>query len=81
MKNTMDDFRKRVKEARKNSGISQQQLADKMSNLLDNRTISRVSISLWESENVRYKGVDAANLLKFCRVLNVDPYWIMFGLN
>lgn len=35
------------------------------------------TISDWESGGI--KAIEAENMLKLCKILEVDPYWLMFG--
>jgi SOS-response transcriptional repressor LexA len=68
---------KRIKKARLIAGLNQQALADAISQFGDGRTVSRTAVVQWESETTR--GIEAANLLKAAKVLNVAPEWLQFG--
>ncbi len=70
-------FADRIKKARTESGLSQDELAHAMSQLADKKIISRSAVAQWES-NKTY-GIEAANLLKAAKVLNVTPDWLQFG--
>jgi SOS-response transcriptional repressor LexA len=73
----MSTFGERIKKARLEAGLSQEALAKAMSQILDNKKISRTAITQWESSKT--KGIDAANLLKATKILNVAPDWLQFG--
>jgi transcriptional regulator with XRE-family HTH domain len=68
---------KRIKEARRALGLSQQALANAISNTGDGIKISRTAIAQWESGVVR--GIEGANLLRAAQVLNVRAEWLQFG--
>ncbi|MCD6039766.1 MAG: hypothetical protein K0S27_1166 [Gammaproteobacteria bacterium] len=73
----MSTFGDRIKKARLESGLSQEALAKAMSQLADKKRISRTAITQWESSKT--KGIEAANLLKAAKVLNIEPDWLQFG--
>lgn len=73
----MSTFGNRIKKARLEAGLSQEALAEAMSQLIDKKKISRTAITQWESSKT--KGIEAANLLKATKVLNVTPDWLQFG--
>lgn len=68
---------KRIKKARLIAGLNQQALAEAISQFGDGRTVTRTAVVQWESESTR--GIEAANLLKAAKVLNVAPEWLQFG--
>ncbi len=70
-------FTDRIKKARREAGLSQNALAEAMSQILDKKKISRSAIAQWESSKTN--GIEAANLLKATRVLGVTPDWLQFG--
>lgn len=59
----------RIKEARRDAGLTQSQLAEKLK-------IPYQSIGQWE-RNVRKPKKDT--LMKIASALECDPYWLMFG--
>jgi len=67
----------RIKLARLSAGLTQQKLADAISNLGDGETIARTSISQWETGET--KEISAANLFKAAKVLGVSMEWILYG--
>jgi len=67
---------KRIKIARTVANLSQQALADAISDKGDGN-ISRTAIAQWESGVT--KRVEAANLLRAAQVLNIRPEWMQFG--
>lgn len=67
----------RIKKARIAAGLSQQVLADAISQFGDGKAISRTAIAQWESGAT--KEIEAANLLKAAKILNVSPEWLQFG--
>lgn len=71
-------FGQRIKIARKNAKLTQEELANLISNMLDNKKISRTSITQWESGKT--KEVEGSNLIKAAKVLNVTPEWLIFGV-
>lgn len=71
-------FGKRIKLARKKAKLTQEELATLISNMLDNKKISRTSITQWESGKT--KEVEGSNLIKAAKVLNVTPEWLVFGI-
>jgi SOS-response transcriptional repressor LexA len=73
----MSTFAQRIKQARLEAGLSQEALAEAMSQLIDKKKISRTAITQWESSKT--KGIEAANLLKATKVLNIMPDWLQFG--
>lgn len=68
---------KRIKKARLMAGFNQQALATAISQFGDGRTVTRTAVVQWESETTR--AIEAANLLKAAKVLNVTPEWLQFG--
>lgn len=70
---------KRIKIARVASGYSQQLLANAISNYGDGKKVSRTAIAQWESGVT--KEIEAANLLKAAKILNVTPEWLQFGVD
>src|SRR5689334_14840262 len=68
---------KRIKKARAEAGLSQQELALALGKYGDGRTVSRTTIAQWESDSTR--GIEAANLLKAARALDVTAEWLQFG--
>ncbi len=73
----MSNFAQRIKQARLAAGLSQEALAEAISQLFDKKKISRTAITQWESNKTA--GIEAANLLKATKVLNVMPDWLQFG--
>lgn len=67
----------RIREARLAVGLSQQALAHAISRFGDGRAVSRTTITQWETGNTR--GIEAANLLKAAKALDVMPEWLQFG--
>lgn len=66
----------RIKQVRIEAGLSQQALADGI-NALGERKISRVAVTQWETKpNIQ---IEAANLIRAAKVLNVTPEWLQFG--
>lgn len=41
--------------------------------------VSAPTVTDWENGNI--KNLDAANMLTICKVLRVDPYWLVFGMD
>lgn len=70
-------FGQRIRTARLAAGLSQEELAYAISNYGDGRTISRTAIVQWESGAT--KEVEAGNLLKAAKILNINPEWLQFG--
>jgi SOS-response transcriptional repressor LexA len=70
-------FTDRIKKARREAGLSQNALAQAMSQIFDKKKISRSAIAQWESSKTN--GIEAANLLKATKVLGVNPDWLQFG--
>jgi len=68
----------RIKKARQIAGLSQQALAQAIGQFGDGRSVSRTAVVQWESDNI--KGIEAANLLKAAKALNVTPEWLQFGI-
>jgi SOS-response transcriptional repressor LexA len=73
----MSTLGERMKKARLEARLSQEALADAISRLIDNKKISRTAVTQWESSKT--KGIEASNLLKATKVLNVTPDWLQFG--
>jgi len=73
----MPYFGDRIKKARLLAGLSQEGLANAISQLFDKKKISRTAITQWESNKTN--GIEASNLLKATKVLNVNPDWLLFG--
>jgi SOS-response transcriptional repressor LexA len=73
----MSDFAKRIKKARIKAGLTQEALANAISQLFDKKKISRTAITQWESSKTN--SVEAGHLLKATKVLNVTPEWLQFG--
>ncbi|MCD6039651.1 MAG: putative phage repressor [Gammaproteobacteria bacterium] len=73
----MSTFGYRIKKARLEAKLSQEALAEAMSQLGDKKKISRTAITQWETG--RTKEIEAANLLNATKVLNVEPDWLQFG--
>jgi SOS-response transcriptional repressor LexA len=73
----MSNFNQRIKQARLEAGLSQEALAQAMGRLFDKKSISRTAITQWESSKT--SGIEAANLLKAAKILNVTPDWLQFG--
>lgn len=67
----------RIKEARLAIGLSQHALAKAISQFGDGRSVSRTTITQWETGSTR--GIEAANLLKAAKALDVTPEWLQFG--
>jgi phage repressor protein C with HTH and peptisase S24 domain len=68
---------KRIKKLRIAVGLTQEGLANALGQFGDRRKVSRTTIAQWESDSTR--GIEAANLIKTARVLNVSPEWLQFG--
>ncbi|MDE1480639.1 helix-turn-helix domain-containing protein [Xenorhabdus bovienii] len=66
----MNDFAKRLIESRKNSSLTQQDLADKAK-------VTRVAIS--KAEQGLTKTFNADTLFKIAAALKVDPFWLQTG--
>ncbi len=71
-------FSERLKIARKEAKLSQQELADEISRFVDRKKITRTAIAQWENDVV--SNIEASNLLKVCKVLNVRPEWLWYGI-
>jgi transcriptional regulator with XRE-family HTH domain len=71
-------FGQRIKLARKQANLTQEELANLISNMLDNKKISRTSITQWECGKT--KEVEGSNLIKAAKILNVTPEWLVFGI-
>jgi SOS-response transcriptional repressor LexA len=67
----------RIRSARLAIGMSQQALAEAIRLFGDGRPVSRTTITQWETGSTR--GIEAANLLKAAKALNVTPEWLQFG--
>jgi SOS-response transcriptional repressor LexA len=67
----------RIKSVRLSIGMSQQALAKAISEFGDRRSVSRTTITQWETGSTR--GIEAANLLKAAKALDVMPEWLQFG--
>lgn len=74
----MSTFGQRIKKARLEAGLSQEALAEAMSQFSNTKKISRTTITQWESSAT--SGIEAANLLNATKVLNIIPDWLQFGL-
>jgi SOS-response transcriptional repressor LexA len=70
-------FAERIKKARCEARLSQHALAEAMSQIVDKKIISRSAVAQWESSKTN--GIEAANLLKAAKILNVTPHWLQFG--
>jgi transcriptional regulator with XRE-family HTH domain len=66
----------RIKRARISASLRQRDVAQLIKKNLGLK-IGRATISLWESGKI--KEISAKNLLAASMVLNVNPYWIIFG--
>lgn len=66
----METWHTRIKQARLAKKMSQQNLAVLLK-------IQRTAISQWETGST--KMIEGAHLLNACFILDVDPYYIMFG--
>jgi SOS-response transcriptional repressor LexA len=73
----MTNFAKRIKKARLEAGLSQEALAKGISQLFDKKKISRTAITQWESSKTH--SIEAGNLLKASKILDVTPDWLQFG--
>ena len=60
----------RLKDAREAQNIGKSDFARRVG-------VSPAAVTMWENEST--KTIDAANLLRACRVLSVDPEWILDG--
>ena len=60
----------RLNQARTAAGLTRPQLAKLVG-------LTRAAINQWEADTV--KGIKPANLLKVCEVLNIEPWWLVFG--
>lgn len=60
----------RIKQSRKNAGLTQQQLADRVG-------VKRGAVALWETGAT--KTLEAENLLTTAKTLNVNPFWLATG--
>lgn len=67
----------RIKSARIAIGMSQNALAKAISLFGDGRSVSRTTVTQWETGSTR--GIEAANLLKAAKALNVSAEWLQFG--
>ena len=74
----MPTFGQRIKKARLEAGLSQEALAEAISQLSKTKKISRTTITQWESSTT--SGIGAVNLLHATKVLNITPDWLQFGL-
>jgi len=63
----MDTLGNRIKKARSDKGISQEQLAIKIG-------VTKSAVSQWENNVIRK--MEADNLLALADALNVNPYWL-----
>lgn len=61
----------RITEAREAKGLSKAQLARDCG-------VSSPTVTDWESGKI--KNLDAANMLRICKILGVDPNWLVFGI-
>jgi transcriptional regulator with XRE-family HTH domain len=41
--------------------------------------VSGPTVTDWENGNI--KNLDASNMLTICKVLRIDPYWLVFGID
>lgn len=41
--------------------------------------VSSPTVTEWESGGI--KNLDAANMLNICRILRLDPWWLVFGMD
>lgn len=66
----MTNWNARVTEARQKRGLTKAALARECG-------VSGPTVTDWESGAI--KSLEAANLLKICDVLGVDPWWLVLG--
>lgn len=65
----MSTFGKRLKQLRKDNGLSQQQLADRV-------RVDVSSISRWETDKMK---IEAAALIEIAQIFGVTPEWLTKG--
>ncbi|MBU7436491.1 helix-turn-helix domain-containing protein [Paraburkholderia fungorum] len=68
----MDTWNNRITEARELRRMKQADLARECG-------VSAPTVSSWESGGI--KTLEASNMLTICRVLRIDPYWLVFGMD
>ncbi|SAL59462.1 XRE family transcriptional regulator [Caballeronia peredens] len=66
----MDNWNKRIASRRQEVGLSKSEFARRCD-------VSAPTVNDWENGDI--KRLEASNLLKICQVLDVDPWWLMFG--
>ena len=71
-------FGKRLRKARKEANMTQDDLAGAISNMIDQKRISRTCVTQWESGNS--VGIEGSSLIKVAKILNVTPEWLIFGI-
>lgn len=71
-------FGHRIKIVRSAIGLSQQELAEAISNFVDRKKVTRTAVTQWELGMVQE--IESGNLLKMAKVLNVSPEWLRYGV-
>ena len=66
----MKNWNHRITEARTARGMSKAELARECH-------VSSPTVTEWESGGI--KNLDAANMLRICDVLRIDPWWLVLG--
>ncbi|AQG98569.1 hypothetical protein A9R05_06775 [Burkholderia sp. KK1] len=66
----MENWNKRIAIRRQEVGLSKSEFARRCE-------VSAPTVNDWENGDI--KKLEASNLLKICQVLDVDPWWMMFG--
>ena len=74
MKNT---FGARIKKARKEHNLSQDDLVNEINKFAKRKKITRGSIAMWESG--MSKDISGSNLVIVAKILNITPEYIMWG--
>jgi transcriptional regulator with XRE-family HTH domain len=62
----------RLKKARENKGLNKTQFARAME-------VSNPTVTDWESENDGIENISGENLMKICRILEIDADWLLYG--
>ncbi len=77
--NPATTFGQRIRLSRLKKGLSQQALAEAISRFADQKKVARTTVTQWETNAT--KEIEAANLLKVAKILEVNPEWLRFGEN